>query len=145
VEASSSFPLASRISLLAAALLAALVWILRLLARRLIRVLAGLCGVIARSILPLTIPVGTILFVITSPFGRKHMTTEHTVVSFRQIKKKAVQFSGRLLANYRDLCLQLTPRAERHIQHMHMRFYRCRNRSAIQCLCDFLSAGFLLC
>jgi len=35
------------------------------------------------------------------------MTTEHTVVSFRQIKKKAVQFSGRLLANYRDLCLQL--------------------------------------
>jgi hypothetical protein len=66
VEASSSIPLASRISLLAAALLAALVWILRLLARRLIRVLAGLSGVIARSIL-LTIPVGTILFVITSP------------------------------------------------------------------------------
>jgi hypothetical protein len=66
VEASSSFPLASRISLLAAALLAALVWILRLLARRLIRVLAGLNGVIARSIL-LTIPVGIILFVITSP------------------------------------------------------------------------------
>jgi hypothetical protein len=66
MEASSSFPLASRISLLAAALLAALVWILRLLARRLIRVLAGLSGVIARSIL-LTIPVGTILFVITSP------------------------------------------------------------------------------
>ena len=32
------------------------------------------------------------------------MTTEHTVVSFRQIKKKAVQFSGGLLANYRDLC-----------------------------------------
>ena len=51
----------------------------------------------------------------------------------RQIKKKAVQFKcGRLLANYRDLCL-------------HMRFYRCRTRSAIQCLCDFLSAGFLLC
>jgi hypothetical protein len=66
MEASSSFPLASRISLLAAALLAALVWILRLLARRLIRVLAGLSGVIARSIL-LTTPVGTILFVITSP------------------------------------------------------------------------------
>jgi hypothetical protein len=34
VEASNSFPLALRISLLAAALLAALVWILRLLARR---------------------------------------------------------------------------------------------------------------
>ena len=34
------------------------------------------------------------------------MTTEHTVVRFRQIKKKAVQFKcGRLLANYRDLCL----------------------------------------
>jgi hypothetical protein len=66
VEASSSFPLALRISLLAAALLAALVWILRLLAKRLIRVLAGLSGPIARSIL-LTILVGTILFVITSP------------------------------------------------------------------------------
>jgi hypothetical protein len=66
VEASSSFPLASRISLLAAALLAALVWILRLLARRLIRVLAGLSGLIARSIL-LTTLVGTILFAITSP------------------------------------------------------------------------------
>ena len=39
VEASSSF-LALRISLLAAALLAALVWILRLLVKRLIRVLA---------------------------------------------------------------------------------------------------------
>jgi hypothetical protein len=35
------------------------------------------------------------------------MTTEHTVVSFRQTKKKTVQFSGRLLANYRDLYLQL--------------------------------------
>jgi hypothetical protein len=35
------------------------------------------------------------------------MTTEHTVVSFRLIKKKAVQFSSRLLANYRDLCLEL--------------------------------------
>ena len=37
--------------MLAAALLAALVWILRLLARRLIRVLAGLSGLIALSIL----------------------------------------------------------------------------------------------
>ncbi len=50
VEASSSFSLALRISLLAAALLAALVWILRLLVRRLIRVLAGLSGLIALSI-----------------------------------------------------------------------------------------------
>jgi hypothetical protein len=66
VEASSSFPLALRISLSAAALLAALVWILRLLARRLIRVLAGLSGLIALSIL-LTILVGIILFVIPSP------------------------------------------------------------------------------
>jgi hypothetical protein len=49
--------------LLTAALLAALVWILRLLARRLIRVLAGLG---ALSIL-LTILVGIALFVITSP------------------------------------------------------------------------------
>jgi hypothetical protein len=55
-----------RISLLTAALLAALVRILRLLVRRLIRVLAGLGGLIALSIL-LTIPVGIILFVITSP------------------------------------------------------------------------------
>ena len=53
------------------------------------------------------------------------MTTEHTVVR-SGIKKKAVQFKcGSPLANYRDLCLQLPPRAERHIQHMHMRFYRC--------------------
>jgi hypothetical protein len=52
---------------LAAALLAALVWILRLLARRLIRVLAGLSGLIALSIL-LTVFVGTVLFVITSPY-----------------------------------------------------------------------------
>jgi len=52
-----------RISLLAAALLTALVWILRLLARRLIRVLAGLGGLIAL----LTILVGIILFVIPSP------------------------------------------------------------------------------
>ena len=66
VEASSSFSLALRISLLAAALLAALVWILRLLVKRLIRVLAGLGGLIALSIL-LTILVGIILFVIPSP------------------------------------------------------------------------------
>jgi hypothetical protein len=51
---------------LAAALLAALVWILRLFARRLIRVLAGLSGLIALSIL-LTMLMGFILFVITSP------------------------------------------------------------------------------
>jgi len=54
-------------SLLAATLLAALVWILRLLARRLIRILAGLSGLIALSIL-LTILVGIALFVITSPY-----------------------------------------------------------------------------
>jgi len=66
LEASSSFSLALRISLLAAALLTALVWILRLLARRLIRVLAGLSGLIVLSIL-LTILVGIILFVIPSP------------------------------------------------------------------------------
>ena len=66
VEASSSFSLALRISLLAAALLAALVWILRLLVRRLIRVLAGLSGLIALSTL-LTILVAIILLVITSP------------------------------------------------------------------------------
>ena len=64
VEASSSFSLALRISLLAAALLAALVWILRLLVRR--RVLAGLSGLVALSIL-LTTLVGLILLVIPSP------------------------------------------------------------------------------
>jgi hypothetical protein len=58
--------LALRLSLLAAALPAALVWILRRLVRRLIRVLAGLGGLIVLSIL-LTMPVGIILFVITSP------------------------------------------------------------------------------
>ena len=52
--------------MLAATLLAALVWILRLLARRLIRILAGLSGLIALSIL-LTILVGIALLVITSP------------------------------------------------------------------------------
>jgi hypothetical protein len=51
---------------LAAALLATLVWILRLLAKCLIRVLAGLSGPIALSIL-LTILGGIILFVIPSP------------------------------------------------------------------------------
>jgi hypothetical protein len=45
---------------LAAALLAALVWLLRLLARRRIRVLVGLSGLVALSIL-LTILVGIIL------------------------------------------------------------------------------------
>jgi hypothetical protein len=92
---------------LAAALLAALVWILRLLARRLIRILAGLCGLIALSIL-LTILVGIILFVITSPKWSGTYNNRAYGGSFRQIKKKAVQFKcGRLLANYRDLCLQL--------------------------------------
>jgi uncharacterized membrane protein YuzA (DUF378 family) len=51
---------------LAATLLAALVGTLRLLASRLIRILAGLSGLIALSIL-LTILVGIVLFVITSP------------------------------------------------------------------------------
>ncbi len=97
VEASSSFPSALRISLLAIALLAALVSILRLLARRLIRVLAGLSGPIALSIL-LTILVGIILFVITSPKGRQHMTTEHTVV--RSGKSKRKPFNSNVVAYY---------------------------------------------
>jgi hypothetical protein len=66
VGASSSFPLALRTSLLAATLLAALVWILRLLAKRIIRFLAGLSGPVALSVL-LIILVGIALFVITSP------------------------------------------------------------------------------
>jgi hypothetical protein len=54
---------------------------LRLLARRLIRFLAGLSGLIALLIL-LTILVGIALFVITFPFptGREHKSTEHTAV-----------------------------------------------------------------
>jgi hypothetical protein len=75
-----------RISLLVAALLAALVWILRLLARRLIRVLAGLSGPIA-----LTILVDLLgLFCLSSPLlnGREHMTTEHTVVRSGKSKRK---------------------------------------------------------
>jgi hypothetical protein len=83
--------LALRISLLAAALLAALVWILRLLARRLIRVLAGLSGLIALSIL-LTMLVRIILFVITSPKWSETYDNRTHSSSFRQIKKKAVQF-----------------------------------------------------
>jgi hypothetical protein len=51
---------------LAATLLAALVWILRLLAKRLIRFLAGLSGPIDLSILLATL-VGIAFFVITSP------------------------------------------------------------------------------
>ena len=51
---------------MAAALLAALVWILRLLTRRLIRILVGPSGLSALSIL-LTILIGIVLFVITSP------------------------------------------------------------------------------
>ena len=62
MEASSSFPLSVADLFVGRAL----VWILRLLARRLIRVLTGLSGLIALSIL-LTILVGIILFVITSP------------------------------------------------------------------------------
>ena len=74
--------------MLAATLLAALVWILRLLARRLIRVLAGLSGLIALSIL-LTILVGIILFVITSPYWSETYDNRAYGGSFRQIKKKA--------------------------------------------------------
>ncbi len=76
--------------MLAAALLPALVWILRLLARRLIRVLAGLSGPIALSIL-LTILVGIILFVITSPYWSgtyDNLSTEHTVVRSGKSKRK---------------------------------------------------------
>jgi hypothetical protein len=73
------------------------------------------------------------------------MTTEHTVVSFRQIKKKPFNSVADYLLIIATFAFSYPPRAERHIQHMHMRFYRCRTRSAIQCLCDFLSAGFLLC
>jgi hypothetical protein len=101
---------------LAAALLAVLVWILRLLAKRLTRVLAGLSGLIALSIL-LTILVGIILFVITSPQWWGTYDNRAYGGSFRKIKKKAVQFKcGRLLANYRDLCLQLH---HEHELHMH--------------------------
>jgi hypothetical protein len=60
------------------------------------------------------------------------VTTERTVVRFRQIKKKAVQFKcGRLPANNRDLA-----------------FICAFTLSHPQCdsmLCDFLSTGFLLC
>jgi hypothetical protein len=133
-----------RISLLAAALLAALLWILRLLARRLIRVLAGLSGPIALSVL-LTILVGIILFVIPSPYGREHVTTEHTVV--RSGKSKRKPFNSNV-ADYlliiATLAFSYPPRADRHIQHMHMRFYRYAPGARFNAS-DFLSAGFLLC
>ena len=107
------FHLALRISLLAAALLAALVWILRLLARRLMRVLAGLSGLIALSIL-LTIFVGIILFVTASAQWSGTYNNRACGSSFRQIKKKAVQFKcGRPLANKRHgVRLQIPGRSE---------------------------------
>ena len=72
------------------------------------------------------------------------MTTEHNGGSFRQIKKKAVQFKcGRLLANYRDLCLQL-PLVQSDTSNIAYALLPLCTRSAFQCLCDFLSAGFLL-
>jgi len=69
---------------LAATLLAALVWILRLLARRLIRILAGLS---ALSIL-LTYLLGSLCLSSRLLNGRKHMTTEHTVVRSGKLKRK---------------------------------------------------------
>src|SRR5260370_39547214 len=51
------------------------------------------------------------------------MTTEHTVA--RSGKSKRKPFNSNVadyLLIYRDLCLQLPPRAERHIQHRHMAF-----------------------
>ena len=70
------------------------------------------------------------------------MTTEHNGGSFRQIKKKAVK-RGRLLANYRDLCLQL-PLVQSDTSNIAYALLPLCTRSAFQCLCDFLSAGFLL-
>jgi hypothetical protein len=132
-----------RISLWAAALLAALVWILRLLARRLIRVLAGLSGPIALSIL-LTILVGIILFVIPFLNGREHMTTEHTVV------RSANQKESRFNSNVADYLPIIATFAFNYVLSDTSSnicicgFRRCRTRSAIQCLRAFLSAGFLL-
>jgi hypothetical protein len=73
--------------LLAATLLAALVWILRLLARRLIRILAGLSGLIALSIL-LTNLLGSLCLSSRLLNGREHKTTEHTVVRSGKSKRK---------------------------------------------------------
>src|ERR1700730_17705193 len=64
--------------------------------------------------------------------------------SFRQIKKKAVQFKcGRLLANYRDLWLQLRSRIERHakLRSFHTRCTWCW----LQRLSDLFNVDFLLC
>jgi hypothetical protein len=81
------------------------------LARRLIRVLAGLCGLIVLSIL-LTILVGIILFVIhvSLMVGSIRQPSIRWFVPAHQKESRSIQ-CGRLLANYRDLCLQLPPRA----------------------------------
>jgi hypothetical protein len=114
---------------LAAALLAALVWILRLLARRLIRVLAGLSGLIVLSIL-LTMLVGIILFVITFPSWSGTYDNRAYGGSFRQIKKKAVQFKcGKLLT-----CFDLRSLCDFHpcFGHGNYGFAILRNRSLLQ-------------
>jgi hypothetical protein len=54
------------------------------------------------------------------------MTTEHTVV--RSGKSKRKPFNSNV-ADYlliiATFAVSYPPRADRHIQHMHMRFYRC--------------------
>jgi hypothetical protein len=77
-----------RLSLLAAALLVALVWILRLLARRLIRVLAGLGRLIALSILLTILLLGSFCLSSRLLNGGEHMKPEHTVVRSGKSKRK---------------------------------------------------------
>jgi hypothetical protein len=73
------------------------------------------------------------------------MTTEHTVVSFRKIKKKSVQFSERLLANHRDICLHLPLVLSDPSNMCIWAFTVVADGVRFNRLCDFISAGFLLC
>jgi hypothetical protein len=74
---------------LAATLLAALVWILCLLARRLVRFLAGLSGLIALSFLLTILVVGIALFVITSPQWSNILQLSITVVRSGKLKRES--------------------------------------------------------
>jgi uncharacterized membrane protein len=88
--------LALRTSLLAATLLAALVWILRLLARRLMRFLAGLTGPVALSV-PLTILVGIALFGISLMVGNIRQLSISVV---RSGKFKRKPFNSNIEAHF---------------------------------------------
>ena len=69
------------------------------------------------------------------------MTTEHTVVRSGKSKRKPFN------SNVADYLLIIAtfafpPRAERHIQHTHMRFYRCAPGARFNAFAIFLVPAF---